>query len=150
MKKILGVLALFSSSAFAASDVGDLLAKQKGLQCQTRISTRFEGTELSSVSTVRIDSVDQAREMELVRSYPQRTLALGLVNIVESTTTVNFSRRRPKATVDVVFEAYNGGRDSIRLREKGKGKESETTKLLLGDGTSVDVTVELDCKYYRS
>lgn len=142
---LLAALVIGTSSLAHASG-----AREKGMVCTTTVKASREGVELSAKSKHRVDRIEEARQTRSVHSFPQRDIPLGRVTIIESVLTLNFEQRRPRAIFEVVFEVQRGPRDSIKLREVGRGKSLETRIIPLSDGTTLFVEAEVSCGYYRS
>ena len=141
-----GMTATLASAETETAPAG----REKGIACTTTVKSRQNGTELTAQSKTRINSVADSRRLRSVRTFPKRDVALGKLTIIESVLEMNFERPRPRATLEVVFEAQGGGRDSIKVREVGRGKSSQSMDLPLADGSTLFVDVELHCRYYRS
>ncbi len=147
----MGILILgLTSTTTSASPSAGPEKREKGIACTTTVKARRAGTELTAHSKYRIDSVAEARRLRTVHSYPQRDIPLGTLTIIESVLSLNFEQRRPRTVFEVVFEVQGGARDSIKLREIGRGKSSESRNIPLSDGTTMFVDAEVSCRYYRS
>lgn len=147
---VIGASPLAHAADLSAEEISTVSKREKGLACTTTVKARREGVELVANAKYRIDSVEEARRLRAVRSYPQRDVQLGTVTIIESVLSLNFERRRPRAVFEVVFEVQGGARDSIKIREIGRGKSSESKNIPLSDGTTMFVDAEVACRYYRS